>query len=102
MFKPTTVWYSGTWRAVDHDDVSASAIHSIDRQDPHYDYMVSGPSYPAARTVANRLLERLATSQTAFKNATDAPKPDAAAIEEVITTAFWASLRREEGHAPRI
>src|SRR5437868_14876893 len=64
--------------------------------------MVIGPSYPAARTVASRLQERIATSPTAFKNATDAPKPDAAAIEEIITTAFWASLRREEGHAPRI
>ena len=92
---------SGTWRASDHDDVSAT--HTLDRrQDPHYDYMVIGPSYPAARTVANRLQERIATSPTAFKNATDAPKPDAAAIEEIITTAFWASLRREEGHAPRI
>ena len=52
--------------------------------------------------MANRLQERIATSTTVFKNATDAPKPDSGAIEEIITTAFWASLRREEGHAPRI
>src|SRR5437763_5921249 len=63
---------------------------------------MAGPSYPAARIVAKRLEARIASSATAYKNATDAPKPDAAAIEEIITTAFWASLRREEGHAPRI
>ena len=30
------------------------------------------------------------------------PPPDEAAIEVVITTGFWASLRREEGYVPRI
>ena len=63
---------------------------------------MSGPSYPAAAVVAKRLVARIAASAVAYKNATDAPKPDAATIEEIITTAFWASLRREEGHAPRI
>jgi hypothetical protein len=63
---------------------------------------MAAPSYPAARIVAKRLEVRIAASTTAFKNASDAPKPDAGAIEEIITTAFWASLRREEGHAPRI
>jgi len=61
-----------------------------------------GPSYPAARTVAQRLEARVATTITASKTWGDAPKPDAATIEEIITTAFWASLRREEGHAPKI
>ena len=63
---------------------------------------MAGPSYPAARIVAQRLEARIATSTAAFKNASDAPKPDAGTIEEIITTAFWASLRREEGHVPRI
>jgi hypothetical protein len=63
---------------------------------------MAGPSYPAARTVAKRLEARIATSAAAFKNSAGAPKPDAAIIEEIITKAFWASLRREEGHAPRI
>src|SRR6266566_1892587 len=63
---------------------------------------MAGPSYPAARVVAKRLEERIAVSKTAYKNGTDAPKPDAASIEEIITTAFWASLLREEGHSPRI
>src|SRR5438552_14692280 len=63
---------------------------------------MAGPSYPAARIVAERLEARIARTTTAFKNASDAPKPEAQTIEEIITTAFWASLRREEGHAPRI
>src|SRR5437016_13051347 len=63
---------------------------------------MAGLSYPAARVVAKRLEARIAVSKTAYKNGTDAPKPDAASVEEIITTAFWASLRREEGHAPRI
>jgi hypothetical protein len=62
---------------------------------------MKGPSYPAARIVAKRLEARVAAS-AAYQKSTDVPKPDAAAIEEIITTAFWASLRREEGHAPRI
>src|SRR3989454_4013612 len=63
---------------------------------------MAGLSYPAARVVAKRLEARIAVSKTAYKNGTDAPKPDAASVEEIITTAFWASLRREEGHSPRI
>src|SRR5436309_4939282 len=31
-----------------------------------------------------------------------APEPDATAVEAVIDAAFWASLRREEGYAPKI
>ena len=60
-----------------------------------------GPSYPAARTVARRLQERIDSSPLAFKTSTT-PKPSADFIEEIITKAFWASLRREEGHAPKI
>jgi len=63
---------------------------------------MAGPSYPAARVVAKRLEERIAVSKRAYKNGADAPKSDAASVEEIITTAFWASLRREEGHSPRI
>src|SRR5215471_18629944 len=62
---------------------------------------MKGPSYPAARIVAKRLEARVAAS-AAYQKSPDVPKPDAAAIEEIITTAFWASLRREEGHAPKI
>ena len=52
--------------------------------------------------MAKRLEERIAVSKRAYKNGADATKPDAASVEEIITTAFWASLRREEGHSPRI
>src|SRR5215471_807655 len=62
---------------------------------------MNAPSYPAARIVAKRLEARVLANAT-YQKSTDVPKPDAAAIEEIITTAFWASLRREEGHAPRI
>jgi hypothetical protein len=31
-----------------------------------------------------------------------APKPDAVAIEAIIDTVFWASLRKEEGRSPKI
>ena len=62
---------------------------------------VRGPSYPAARTVAQKL-EALVSGSTPFEDFADAPRLDAAAMEEVITTAFWASLRREEGHTPKI
>src|SRR5262250_121440 len=59
------------------------------------------PSYPAAAIVAKRIEARIAASTTAYKGSS-ASKPDAATIEEIISTAFWASLRREEGHAPKI
>src|SRR5215510_2225799 len=67
-----------------------------------YQAAIPVPSYPAARTVAERLEARIAASAIAFQNSGDAPRPDAATIEEIVTTAFWASLRHEEGHAPKI
>jgi hypothetical protein len=60
-----------------------------------------GPSYPAARAVARRLEARIAASPATFKSSTT-PKPGSEAIEEIITKAFWASLRREEGQVPKI
>jgi hypothetical protein len=63
---------------------------------------MQGPSYPAARAVAKRLEERMAASTIAFSDPAHAPKPDAIVIEEVISAAFWASLRREEGRSPTI
>src|SRR6266404_3372850 len=63
---------------------------------------MTGPSYPAARAVAERIQARLATNTVAYRQPGDAPKPDAVAIEEIVSAAFWASLRREEGRAPKI
>lgn len=60
-----------------------------------------GPSYPAARIVARRLEARIAAGPPALQSSAT-PKPGGETIEEIITKAFWASLRREEGHAPKI
>ena len=63
------------------------------------------PAYPAARVVASRLhahfAKRMARS-AGQENDSPAAVPDVSAIEAVIDTAFWASLRREEGYVPRI
>jgi hypothetical protein len=66
---------------------------------------MNDPAYPAARAVA-------ATVQEHFERNLDearrrgarnvAPGPDADTIEAIIDTAFWASLRREEGYSPKI
>lgn len=61
-----------------------------------------GPTYPAARMVAERVQARLDAKADRFEQPGSAPRPDAAVIEEVISTAFWASLLREEGRAPTI
>jgi hypothetical protein len=67
--------------------------------------MFSDPSYLAARMVAQTIeahfLEHLALAR-------EQQEPDLASaldyhmIEAVIDAAFWASLRREEGHSPTI
>jgi len=63
------------------------------------------PAYPAARAVASLVeayFARLhASARTEGREAT-APTPGADVVEALVDTAFWASLRREEGHAPRI
>lgn len=52
---------------------------------------MGGPTYPAARVVAERI------HSTEFHRPGYEPKPDAGVLEELISSAFWASLRREEG-----
>jgi len=62
-------------------------------------------AYAAARTIAPKLHayfarhreDAIGRGQTRL-----ASLPDAETIEAVIDTAFWASLRREEGYSPRI
>src|SRR5215204_6453538 len=64
-----------------------------------------GPAYPAARKVAETVVghfTRRAEAARAAGKGGLAPTPDAAAVEAVIDAAFWASLRREEGHPPKI
>lgn len=65
---------------------------------------MTGPSYPAARAVADTVRAHFerhgAAARGQARQATAAP--DAEAIEAIISAAFWASLRREEGHPPKI
>lgn len=65
---------------------------------------MSAPTYPPARAVAARVVEHFAKDMGAAKvdGADAALLPDAAAIEAMVETAFWTSLRREEGYSPRI
>lgn len=63
------------------------------------------PGYPAARVVAPTVVEHLAAHLQAARQRGSrefAPQPDAALIEALIDGAFWASLQREEGRAPKI
>ena len=66
---------------------------------------MTGPAYPAARTVAQTVEGHFARHHAAALAETDeqfAPRPDASSIEAIIDAAFWASLRREEGYSPKI
>lgn len=61
------------------------------------------PSYPPARAVAGRVHAHLAHQALAARGNGEpalAISPDLDTIEKIISAAFWASLRREEGYAP--
>jgi hypothetical protein len=61
------------------------------------------PTYPAAQLVADAVQGHFARHiATARGSGIDVETPSALAIAAIIDAAFWASLRREEGHAPRI
>ena len=63
------------------------------------------PLYPAADTIAPRLFEHFRRQHEAAGNDGAngrAPLPGVAIIERIVDTAFWASLRRQEGYVPRI
>ena len=67
--------------------------------------MMKDVSYGAARTVAPVVHEHLAQHLRDATTAGESPLaslPEEDVIAEAIATAFWASLRREEGHPPRI
>jgi hypothetical protein len=66
---------------------------------------MTGPSYPAARAVAPKIEAhfRRHIEDARRRGLTEtAAIPDAATVERLIDTAFWASLRREENYIPRI
>jgi hypothetical protein len=63
------------------------------------------PAYPAARAVAATVQAHFAQHFAAARQQGQqelAPEPDSLVIEAIIDTAFWASLRREEGYFPKI
>ena len=61
--------------------------------------------YPAARAVAPMVADHLASHLAAARQrglGEVAPQPDAETIAALVDLAFWASLQREEGRAPKI
>jgi hypothetical protein len=67
--------------------------------------MVYQPTYQAAKTIAPRVEEIFSRhlSDAREKGEQDlAPLPLARYAELIIDAAFWASLRKEEGHSPKI
>jgi hypothetical protein len=63
------------------------------------------PTYQAARAVAATVESHFARHLAAARQRGEqglAPAPGVQTIEEIIDAAFWASLRREEGHSPKI
>jgi hypothetical protein len=63
-----------------------------------------GETYPAARAIAPAVADHFATHAADARQRLErvATPPDAAAIETLVGSAFWASLRREEGYHARI
>ena len=61
-------------------------------------------AYPAARAVAPKLHAYFAAKAAKLTGLgqTIGAVPDVETIEAILNAAFWASLRREEGYAPRI
>lgn len=67
--------------------------------------MLSEPSYLAARMVATKIEAHLLRHLEVARQLGEeelACVPSVSVIESVIDIAFWASLRREEGHPPKI
>src|SRR5207344_1968528 len=66
---------------------------------------MQGPTYPAARIAASRIHARLAAHAEDARLHGQSPiatLPAADVIEAIVSAAFWASLRREEGYSPKI
>ena len=67
--------------------------------------MTSEPTYKAARAVSGAIETHFAGQlAAAIKRGEDnlAPEPQKQVIEAIIDTAFWTSLRKEEGRSPKI
>lgn len=66
--------------------------------------MISEPTYLAAKMVSTEIKEHFIKQHESNqqKNPQTSLVPDTYVIEAIIDTAFWASLRHEEGYTPKI
>lgn len=66
--------------------------------------VITVPTYPAARTVADAVQAHFTRhiNSVPAQDGFELETPPTLAIAAIIDVAFWASLRREEGQAPRI
>ncbi|MFC3200086.1 putative sensor domain DACNV-containing protein [Parapedobacter deserti] len=64
--------------------------------------MISEPTYLAAKLVSHRIVAHFEKQAGRLADSGWKYVPDTATIEILIDTAFWASLRREEGYEPKI
>ena len=67
--------------------------------------MIRPSTYRAAQSVSEPIKSHFAhhiSSATSKGEKNLAPIPDSAVVEAILDAAFWASLRREEGHSPKI
>ena len=67
--------------------------------------MINRATYQAAKIVAPTIEAHFAKhlSDASAKGELDlAPQPPARVIEAILDAAFWSSLRKEEGHSPKI
>ncbi len=68
-------------------------------------YRMTLPGYPAAKTAAKLVHPHFVDAVAASGRNGSGPVavvPDPGTIQAIIDVAFWGSLRREEGYAPRI
>lgn len=67
--------------------------------------MIYKPTYQAARIIAPKVEAIFAQHLAAARESGEedlAPLPSAQIVEAIIDATFWASLRKEEGHSPKI
>src|SRR3546814_20023482 len=64
--------------------------------------MISEPTYWAAKMVSQRNVAHFEKQVSLRQNTEGRHIPDRPIVEALIDTAFWASLRREEGQEPKI
>ena len=67
--------------------------------------IIAEPAYKAARSVSATIEKHFANQLTAAMDRGEqnlAPEPQKHIIEAIIDTAFWTSLRKEEGRSPKI